>query len=154
MEALAGLFAEVLLIFEEFKFWLKRRKQRRYEQKHNLPPKRMWSPLLKIMVILILVVSLGFLLRANLFLHSKEEKQTTKKLSEVILLLEHEKKSTGEYPKKLSTIIRNNPLLKRVGVDYWNRDFVYTRHATGESYNLYSLGKDGVADTEDDIMID
>ena len=37
MKSIAGFLAELLLIFEDFKFWLKRRKQCKYERKHGLP---------------------------------------------------------------------------------------------------------------------
>lgn len=151
MEYLAGLLAEVLLIFQDFKFWIKRRKKRQYERTHGLPKTKVLYPSQKILIV-VLLIGLGFfLLRGALFLSGNAKMQTTKKLSEVVLLLNHEKETSGHYPEQLETIIRNNPLLKNVNKDYWGREFFYERHPSGERYILYSLGKDGKSNTADDI---
>ncbi|MBA6153006.1 type II secretion system protein GspG [Gelidibacter maritimus] len=74
-----------------------------------------------------------------------------KKLTEVASLLKHEKQTSGHYPEKLSTIIRNNPLHNKIDKDYWGREFFYERHPSGESFILISLGPDGNLNTPDDI---
>lgn len=92
------------------------------------------------------------MIRMTLFLSGNAKKQTLKKLSDVVLLLEHEKQTTGKYPEKLLTIVRNNPLLKDIVLDHWRRELVYKRNVSSGRYRLYSLGKDGVSNTEDDIL--
>ncbi|OBX24575.1 type II secretion system (T2SS) protein G [Gelidibacter algens] len=154
MGVFAGLLAEVLLIFKDFKFWLRRKKQRRYEQQHALPKKKMLAPSLKIISIVLVLSPILIVIRATLFLASNTEATTVEKLSEVALLLKHEKQTIGHYPEQLNTISRGNPLLKDVHKDDWNREFFYERHRSGESYVLASLGKDGLLNTEDDIKIE
>jgi hypothetical protein len=154
MGIFAGLLAEVLLIFEDFKFWLRRKKKRRYEQQHGLPKKKMLAPSLKIISIVLVLSPILIVIRATLFLTSNAGATTVEKLSEVALLLKHEKQTIGHYPEQLNTIIRGNPLLKDVHKDDWNREFFYERHRSGESYVLGSLGKDGLLNTADDIKIE
>lgn len=73
-------------------------------------------------------------------------------LSEVAVLLDYEKETLGQYPERLETVLRKNPLLKNIHKDYWGREFYYERHSSGESYILISLGPDGMLNTEDDIF--
>ena len=67
MEYLAGLLAELLLIFEDFKFWKKRRKQRQYEREHNLPKTRRLYPSQKIAIVLLLILIAFFVIRNIVF---------------------------------------------------------------------------------------
>lgn len=147
----AGLLAEVLLIFEDVKFWLRRRKQRRYEQQYALPKKKMLAPSLKILIVVLVLSPIVIVIRAALFLSPNAESKTAEKLSEVVSLLKHEKQTIGRYPEHLKIIIRGNPLLKEIHKDEWNREFFYERDRSGESYVLTSLGKDGLLNTADDI---
>ncbi|WP_163514645.1 type II secretion system protein GspG [Gelidibacter japonicus] len=155
MESIAGLLAELLLIFEDFKFWLKRRRQRKYERKHGLSKTSVLYPSQKIMMVGLLVVLLIVLtfslLRFTVYLWGNKETQTIKRLTEVASLLKHQKETSGHYPKELSAIIRNNPLLKNIHKDYWGQEFFYERHPSGESFVLISLGSDGLLNTSDDI---
>lgn len=151
MGAFAGLLAELFLLFEDFKFWLKRRKQRQFDRQHGLPKAKALYPSQRIYIIALLILLPLTLIMSSLLLSKNSKKQTEKKLSEVSSLLKHEKTSSGNYPEQLETIIRNNPLLKNVNKDYWDQEFFYERHASGESYVLISLGKDGKLSTEDDI---
>lgn len=154
MEYLAGILAELLLIFEDFKFWLKRRKQRNYERKHGVTRTIVLYPSQKTYIIVLLIALPLFVISGAFFLSGNVEKQNAKKLSEVASLLKHEKETSGHYPEQLETIVRNNPLLKNVHTDYWGREFFYERHSSGESYILCSLGKDGKLNTADDIKIE
>lgn len=151
MEFFAGLLAELLLIFEDFKFWLKRRKQRRHERKHGLPKTSVLYPFQKIIMIALLVILTLALLRFTVYLWGKKEAQTVKRLTEVASLLKHQKETSGNYPEELSAIIRNNPLHKNIHKDYREQEFFYERHPSGESYTLISLGADGILNTADDI---
>ncbi len=152
MESIAGLLAELLLIFEDFKFWLKRRRQRKYELKHRSPKKRWFYRFQKILMVGIIVVLTFYLVRFSAFLFGNPEKQTLKMLTEVASLLKHEKSTSGYYPQDLEVIVRKNPLLKNIHKDYWGREIFYERHSSGESYILISLGADGQLNTLDDIV--
>lgn len=158
MKSIAGFLAELLLIFEDFKFWLKRRKQCKYERKHGLPKTSVIYPSQKIMMVallFVLLIVLTFsLLRFTVYLWGNSEKQTLKRLTEVASLLKHEKMISGNYPQDLEVIVRKNPLLKNIHKDYWGREIFYERHSSGESYILISLGADGQLNTSDDIVHD
>lgn len=152
MESTAGLLADLLLIFENFRVRRKRRRQRKYERKLKSPKKRWFYRLQKILLIGIIVVLTFYLVRFSTFLLGNAEKQTHKRLTEVASLLKHEKLTSGYYPLDLKVIVRNNPLLKNIHKDYWGREFFYERHDSGESYVLISLGRDGRLNTSDDIV--
>ena len=151
METLAGLFADLLLLFEDFKFWLKRKKQRGYEHEHVFPVKKGLYPSQRIYIIALIMLLPLTIITSALFFYENGEKYTAQKLLEVVSLLKHEKVTSGHYPEQLETIGRNNPLLKNVHKDYWGKKFYYERHVSGESYVLVSMGKDGKLDTADDI---
>ena len=55
----AEIFAELLLFFEDYKFWKKKKAQRKYEKEHNLPKKTMVYPSTKIYVIALIVLSIS-----------------------------------------------------------------------------------------------
>ncbi len=66
----------------------------------------------------------------------------------------------GEYPQRLEDLITppagvenwNGPYLRKLPKDPWGRNYYYKypgEHNT--DYDLASLGKDGVLDTEDDV---
>lgn len=151
MDYFSGTLAELLLIFENLKFWKKRSKKRQYDRKHVLPKTKSRYPFQKIIILFLLILLGLFVIRVTLFFWGNAEKHTTEKLSEVVALLKHEKSTSGHYPEHLEVIIRNNPLLKNVNKDYWGREFFYERDPSGEGYVLCSLGKDGQLDTADDI---
>ena len=151
MEYLAGLMAEWLFIFEDFKFWRKKKKRQKGDGKKKFSIKRVLYLSQKILIGAILIILFFYVIRGVFFLSGIAKKQTAKKLSEVSFLLEHEKETTGQYPEHLESIIRNNPLLKNVHKDYWGQTFFYERHESGDCYILISLGKDGILNTADDI---
>ena len=99
-----------------------------------------------------LIIMFAIKLVFGKFLFSNNGKtKTTEKIAEIELILEKEKSSLGIYPKKLNTIIRNNPLRKSITSDYWNNEFYYEQIENGLDYILISKGKDGILKTEDDI---
>ncbi|MBO3097345.1 type II secretion system protein GspG [Gelidibacter pelagius] len=151
MGSIAGLLAELLLIFQDFKFWRNGRKQRKYEQKHRSPIKRWLRRLPKVLLLGIIIVLTFYFVRFSAFLFGNADRQTTKKLTQVASLLKHEKETSGHYPEELASIVRNNPLHKNIYKDYWGREFFYERHPSGERYILISLGADGKLNTPDDI---
>ena len=78
---------------------------------------------------------------------------TEEKLLKIVVVLEEEKRIFGVYPTVLNDIIRNNPLRKNITKDAFNFDIQYQLIANGERYVLFSVGKDGVPNSKDDIVI-
>ena len=142
----------VLEIFLEIKYWIKHRKQRKYEKENKLPKRIVWYPYAKQFAVLYVIFGLVILSSAFLYFKGKNKEKTTKRMIEISILLESEKKQFGKYPLKLKNIIRNNPLRKNITVDYWKSAFVYTISEDGKNYQLISLGSDGKLNTKDDIL--
>lgn len=151
MEFLAGLLADLLIIFQDFKSRLKTRRQSTFERNDKEPKTKWFHRFQKMLMVGIIIVLIFYLLRLTVFLSGNAERQTVKKLSVVASLLNHEKATLGHYPEKLESIVRKNPLLINIKKDYWGQEFFYERHASGESYILISLGADGQLNTVDDI---
>jgi general secretion pathway protein G len=67
----------------------------------------------------------------------------------------------GDFPESLNDLVKDNgdpnwkgPYLKQRAVpkDSWGQEYVYNPTGTrGISYDLYSVGKDGIEGTDDDI---
>ncbi|WP_178989240.1 type II secretion system protein GspG [Winogradskyella schleiferi] len=149
----AELFAELLLIFEDYKFWKKKKARRKYEKENNLPKKTMVYPSTKIYVIALVVLSISGGLFFYLFTRDTDENKTVKRLTTIQTLLEAEKKTFQKYPSDLSKIIRNNPLHKNLLTDSWNNHFHYELSNDDLNYILISKGKDGKLHTDDDIKL-
>ncbi|WP_282044321.1 type II secretion system protein GspG [Winogradskyella flava] len=151
----AELFAELLLLFEDLKFWKKKRARRKYEKENNLPKKQMWLyPSQKVEILAVAVIGVLVVILYVLFFRNIDEKRTKDKLLEVAEILEREKKTIGIYPYALTQIIRNNPLYQDITKDSWGNEFHYTTSGNGETYLLFSSGKDGIPNTDDDIKLD
>ena len=68
---------------------------------------------------------------------------------------------TGDFPESLNDIVKDTgdpnwkgPYLRQrtIPKDPWRQEYVYNRTGTrGINYDLYSVGKDGVEGTDDDI---
>jgi len=147
----AELFLDFYYLIADYKFWKKKRAQRKYEKENGLPKKLMIYPSdkmgLKVFFIFFLLI-----IPAYLFFFKKiGQSKTKKQIATIKSLLEEEKKSSNLYPKELKSIIRNNPLLKNITNDSWNNEFYYKIIDDGFSYKLISKGKDGLLNTKDDI---
>ena len=150
---MSDLIAFILELYVDIKHWFKVRKRRKFEKEHNLPKKRMISPMNKIWIV-ILIISLPLLFFRFHRITKQGENITLDKISEIKRLLASEKKQFGTYPLRLKNIIRNNPLRKNITLDYWKNEFVYTRSKDSLKYTLISLGKDEELNTSDDITVD
>ncbi|AUC80782.1 hypothetical protein [Lacinutrix sp. Bg11-31] len=153
LDSILDLFITILDFFTEFKFWKKKKARRKLEKEKKLPKKVMIHPYLKLLLIFLIIILpiklvLGYFLFTN-----KGESNTTEKIIKIEEILEHEKKSLGVYPKKLTAIIRNNPLRKNMTLDYWNNEFFYEQTEQGLNYILISKGKDGILKTKDDVSL-
>ncbi len=147
------LLANLLELYLDIKFWFKKRKRRKFEKEHNLPKKTMWYPSQQLTVVYLVVMLISVTIVMVFVFPNSQKRKTEKQLSKIVLLLEKEKKDIGEYPTKLRTIIRNNPLLKEVTLDDWNNEFYYKLSEDGLSYDLFSFGKDKTPNTDDDIRL-
>jgi len=147
---LAELITDLLLWYQDIKFWFKNRKQRKFEKEHGLPKKFMLYPSQKIMLIvypiLLILVILGVLL-----LTDSNQDSTRSKIAELTKILEKEKRDIGRYPDKISDVVRNNPLRQHVIFDSWKQEFYYESLNNGSAFKLQSLGSDGKLGTNDDI---
>ncbi|MEN8885700.1 MAG: hypothetical protein ABF246_04870 [Winogradskyella sp.] len=150
---MAGLFAELLEWFLDIKFWFKKRKRRKFEKEHNLPKRIMIYPSDKILLVSLGLGLLSILCYFSFFYPKIIKDNTEEKLLEIVVILEEEKRILGVYPTVLNDIIRNNPLRKNITKDAFNFDIQYQLIANGERYVLFSVGKDGVPNSKDDIVI-
>lgn len=144
-------FLEIYLFFVDYKFWKKKKAQRKYEKEHGLPKQLMIYPSDKIylragLLLLILAIPVWFLFSIN-----KNQKAITKQMMQIHELLKAEKKQFNIYPKQLNTIIRNNPLHRDLTLDVWDNAFYYVVTEDGLNYSLVSKGPDGILNTEDDV---
>ena len=150
-EFITSLIGDLLFWREDYKFSKRKKARREFEKENNLPKKLMIHPVWKLLGIILIVIFVLRLIIGYFFFSDYGEKKTIKKINEIELILEKEKNSLGIYPEKLKTIIRNNPLRKKITLDYWNNEFFYEQKENGLSYVLISKGKDGILKTEDDI---
>ncbi|WP_339625089.1 hypothetical protein [uncultured Winogradskyella sp.] len=150
---MAGLFAELLEWFLDIKFWFKKRKRRKFEKEHNLPKRIMIYPSDKILLVSIGLGLLSILCYFAFYYPKIIKDNTEEKLLAIVVILEEEKRILGFYPAVLNDIIRNNPLRKNITKDAFNFDIQYQLIANGERYLLFSVGKDGVPNSKDDIVI-
>ncbi|WAC02142.1 hypothetical protein N7U66_20600 [Lacinutrix neustonica] len=141
------IIGDLLLWREDYKFAKRKKAGREYEKENNLPKKLMIHPVWKLFGILLL-----FIIVVRFFFFSDYgQRKTVEKIDKIDQILEKEKKALGIYPEKLNIIIRNNPLRKKITLDYWNNEFFYEQKENGLSYVLISKGKDGILKTDDDI---
>ena len=63
--------------------------------------------------------------------------------------------SAGQYPTNLNMLTTGaTPYIDKIPKDGWKKDLVYSvPGSNGRAFNLYCLGKDGEAGTQDDIDV-
>lgn len=147
---LAELTANLLLWFEDIKFWFKKRKRRKFEKEHDLPKKFMLYPSQKIFLVVTPAIIILYMLSFFVFVDTNQD-VTRSKIAELTKILEKEKHDIGRYPNKISDVVRNNPLFQNVIYDSWKQEFYYESINNGTAFKLQSLGGDGELDTSDDI---
>jgi hypothetical protein len=147
---LAELITDLLLWFQDIKFWFKKRKRRKFEKEHGLPKKFMLYPSQKIFLIGTPAIIILYMLSFFLFVDINQD-ITRNKIVELIEILEKEKEDIGRYPDKIRDVVRNNPLRQSVIFDSWKQEFYYESFNNGTTFKLQSLGSDGELGTSDDI---
>ncbi|WP_289044947.1 hypothetical protein [uncultured Olleya sp.] len=150
---IAEVLMDIYLFFLDFKFWKKKRAQRKYAKENGLPKKRMIYPsdkiYLKVLVLsIILAIPVSIIIS---LLNINDYDLTEKRIDKIQELLTAEKKAFTIYPKQLKTIIRNNPFRKNLTKDQWDNLFYYSTSDDGLTYKLVSKGPDGILNTKDDI---
>lgn len=150
---IAETIAFILESYLDIKFWFKKRKRRKFEKENNLPKKLMVYPSDKIHIIFFVIVVVLVSFYMFFIQPSIDINRTEKKLNEISQILEKEKQTIGHFPKELKAIIRNNPLRKSIVYDAWDNEIQYNLEIDEQSYVLFSVGKDGLSNTEDDIYL-
>lgn len=152
IEDIALFFGELFFWREDYSFSKRKKARRALEKEQNLPKKLMISPIVIVIGVLLLIVVVLKLVSSSYFNPNKGINKTSEKITKIELLLEKRKSTLGEYPIELKAITKNNPLKKRSILDYWNNKFHYKVIDKDSSYILISKGKDGILNTEDDIL--
>ena len=150
----AEIVAELLEWYVDIKFWFKKRKRRKFEKENNLPKRIMIYPTDKIYIVFLIMGFMSVVIFMFFVYPNLKENRTKEKLSEIVQILEKDKNVLGTYPESLNAIIRNNPLRQSLTKDAWENDIYYLLSMDGSTYTLYSLGKDGVLNTDDDIKLE
>ena len=60
--------------------------------------------------------------------------------------------SVGEFDVWLEDTFKENNM-KGLNVDHWGNPYIYTVSKSGKEYALRSMGPDGIAETNDDLVI-
>lgn len=150
-ELILNIIGEFLLWFNDDSYKSKKKKRRTYAKKNSSSNKELIPPIIKVLLVLIILIFISYFLIKHFYLNDLGENKTKKKIVEIERILKNEKNKVGKYPEKLELIIRNNPLRKNLIYDFWKNKFHYTQMENGNSYQLFSLGKDGIINTPDDI---
>jgi amino acid transporter len=147
------LVAWILECYLDIKFWFKKKKRRKFEKENNLPKKTMIYPSDKIAIVSMVIGVVLIILYMFFIQPMVIENRTKTKLNDIVTLLESEKRVTGFYPEALNSIIRNNPLRKNITRDALDYEIQYKLSSDQKSYVLFSVGKDGQPNTNDDIIL-
>jgi general secretion pathway protein G len=81
---------------------------------------------------------------------------TKTRMSQIKSALQQYYSHNGGYPVSLNALTQGtSPLLEKIPLDGWKHPFVYLTpgQEQGKDFSLYSLGKDGVPGTPDDINV-
>jgi len=121
--------------------------------------------LIEIMLVVIIIGILAAMIVPRLTGRSEEARRSVAKTdieSNLALALDLYEMDTGRYPKNLDDLrIKppeetnwKGPYIKKKPLDPWGRTYVYKYPGTHNpnSYDLYSLGKDGQEGGEDDVV--
>jgi general secretion pathway protein G len=113
--------------------------------------------LLEIMIVVAILGLLATVVVSNLMGKFDNAKvQTTKlKINEVKQTIEQYYTLVGEYPDSLDSLVSPpegySPLIKAIPKDAWNKPLVFKRGSSDDSFEVFSVGKDGQAGTKDDV---
>ena len=149
---IAQLLASITELVIDVRYWKKKKARRKFEKENNHPKKFMTNQLTKNFMILLSIGILGIISRTFYLVKYGHKKSAIEKLAEIEQILTEEKKFIGLFPKNLNEIIRNNPLRKNINLDAWGNEYYYEQRENGMSYFLKSKGKDGILNTEDDVV--
>ncbi|OQX54054.1 MAG: type II secretion system protein GspG [Candidatus Omnitrophica bacterium 4484_213] len=120
--------------------------------------------LIELMLVVIIISILAAMVIPRLSGRSEEARQAVAKTdieANLSLALDLYEMDNGSYPQSLDALRRRpagadrwkGPYIKKKPVDPWGRVYIYKfpGEHNPESYDLYSLGSDGQAGTNDDV---
>lgn len=120
--------------------------------------------LIELMLVVIIIGILSAMIVPRLAGRSEQARAQAAKTdinSNLSLVLDLYEMDMGSYPESLDYLTSRpsgsenwrGPYIKKKAQDPWGRPYVYRYPGehNSESYDLYSLGRDGQAGTEDDI---
>jgi general secretion pathway protein G len=103
----------------------------------------------RIIIYSIIVLSIGiFLYNTSAKIPPKSKKgRALQEIATIRLEIDFYYEENHEYPKDISSLIKN------ISVDPWGNEYQYRipSKKEGDEYDVFSLGEDGLEDTEDDI---
>lgn len=120
--------------------------------------------LIELMLVVIIIGALAAMIVPRLAGRSEQAKIAIAKTditSNIPLALDLYELDNGRYPSNLQALIANpsgltywsGPYIKKKPIDPWGHEYQYRYpSAHGKDYDLYSLGPDGVAGGDDDVV--
>jgi len=119
--------------------------------------------LIEIMLVVVIIGILAAMVGPRLTGRSEQARVTAAKadINSISLVLDLYEMDNGGYPRSLDELVSqssnasnwNGPYIKKKPLDPWGGSYVYRypgmENSTG--YDLYSPGKDGKPDTDDDV---
>ncbi len=121
--------------------------------------------LIELMLVVIIIGVLSAMIVPRLAGRSEQAREQAAKTdieSNLALALDMYEMDNGNFPNSLDDLITKpsdgdtwkGPYIKKKSMDPWGRAYVYKTPGEHNSngYDIYSLGKDGQAGTDDDII--
>ena len=84
---------------------------------------------------------------------AKAPSRAQEDLDEIYAAILTYQSDTGEYPESIEKLIGNRPLRKDWETDFWGHPYRYEIIVSTNVFILVSAGKDGIMDTDDDLMV-
>jgi hypothetical protein len=110
-------------------------------------------PSTKFTLIILLLIFIFSTIIAFVVLPRITNSQTLEEMSEIKEAIHSYHRDFGQLPVDLIQLIGNRPLRKTWRFDDWETEYVYEIDSYNDSFRLTSLGKDGQANTKDDIVL-
>lgn len=119
--------------------------------------------LIEVMLVVIIIGILAAMIVPRLGGRSEQARHTAAGVDivSISLVLDLYEMDNGAYPDSLANLVTEppddlnwkGPYIKKKPIDPWGREYTYQAPGTHNptTYDLYSLGKDGQAGTEDDV---
>lgn len=112
--------------------------------------------IIEVMVVLVILGLIGGIVGINLIgaQSTARVKTTRQSMATVKQALTMYYTSNSTYPPTATWLQNIRNTLNAPADDAWGNPFVYYQTEDGKSFKLYSNGEDGIAETEDDILVE